>query len=174
MNSIFATGGATGENICRDSERLLDYDCVSAAGESLCNLLSRKNETTVYTQARLSTFGISSPSPCLNLVMAEMTLDASELTCGLTPVDELVHIPGVSNTVADSLSRMFSPSPLAFSGRTCSSMGLCASNSCFVSPAALAWPGCQALLVGTPWRCKHTVPAVRMCLLCGLERVSSE
>ena len=57
---------------------------------------------------------LSSPSPSLNLVMAEMALDASELTCGLTPVDQLVHIPGVSNTVADPLSRMFSPSPLAF------------------------------------------------------------
>ena len=50
----------------------------------------------------------------LNLVMAEMALDASELACGLTPVDQLVHIPGASNTVADPLSRMFSPSLLAF------------------------------------------------------------
>ena len=56
---------------------------------------------------------LSSPSPSLNLVMAEMALDASELTCGLTPADQLVHIPGVSNTVADPLSRMVSPSPLA-------------------------------------------------------------
>ena len=56
----------------------------------------------------------SSPSPCLNLVMAEMALDASELACGLIPVDQLVHIPGASNAVADPLSRMFSPSPLAF------------------------------------------------------------
>ena len=57
---------------------------------------------------------LSSPSPSLNLVMAEMALDASGLTCGLTLVDQLVHIPGVSNTVADPLSRMFSPSLLAF------------------------------------------------------------
>ena len=57
---------------------------------------------------------LSSPSPSLNLAMAEMALvDASELTCGLTPVNQLVHIPGVSNTVADPLSRMVSPSPLA-------------------------------------------------------------
>ena len=28
---------------------------------------------------------LSSPSPSLNLVMAEMALDASELTCGLAP-----------------------------------------------------------------------------------------
>ena len=56
----------------------------------------------------------SSPSPSLNLVMAELALDASGMVCGLTPVDQLVHIPGVSNTVADPLSRMFSPSPLAF------------------------------------------------------------
>ena len=55
-----------------------------------------------------------SPSPSLNLVMAEMALDASELACGLTPVDLLVHIPGVSNTVADPLSRMFSPFLFAF------------------------------------------------------------
>ena len=57
---------------------------------------------------------LSSPSPSLDLVMAEMALDASGMVCGLTPVDRLVHIPGVSNTVADPLSRMFSPSPLAF------------------------------------------------------------
>ena len=57
---------------------------------------------------------LSSPSPSLNLVMAELALDASGMVCGLTPVDQLVHIPGVSNTVADPLSRMFSPSPLAF------------------------------------------------------------
>ena len=57
---------------------------------------------------------LSSPSPSLNLVMAELALDASELPCGLTPVDVLVHIPGVSNTVADPLSRAYSPSPLAF------------------------------------------------------------
>ena len=57
---------------------------------------------------------LSSPSPSLNLAMAEMAPGASELTCGLTPVDHLFHIPGVSNTVADPLSRMFSPSPLAF------------------------------------------------------------
>ena len=47
-------------------------------------------------------------------MVAEMALDASGMTCGLTPVDQLVHIPGVSNTVADPLSRMFSSSPLAF------------------------------------------------------------
>ena len=57
---------------------------------------------------------LPSSSPSLNLVMADMALDASEVECGLTPVDQLVHIPGVNNTVADPLSRMFSPSPLAF------------------------------------------------------------
>ena len=57
---------------------------------------------------------LSSPSPSLHLAMAELFLDASELPCGLTPVDVLVHIPGVSNTVADPLSRAYSPSPLAF------------------------------------------------------------
>ena len=51
---------------------------------------------------------LSSPSPSLNLVMAELALDASESPCGLTPVDVLVHIPGVSNTVADPLSRAYS------------------------------------------------------------------
>ena len=56
---------------------------------------------------------LSSPSPSLNLVMAELALDASESPCGLTPVDVLVHIPGVNNTVADPLSRAYAPSPLA-------------------------------------------------------------
>ena len=52
---------------------------------------------------------LSSSSPGLNLIIAEIALDASSLPDGVTPVDQLVHIPGVSNIISDSLSRLYAP-----------------------------------------------------------------
>ena len=52
---------------------------------------------------------LASASPSLNLIVAEIALDVSALPDGIAPVDRLVHIPGISNTVADALSRVHAP-----------------------------------------------------------------
>ena len=51
---------------------------------------------------------LSTSSASLNLTVCEVALDSALSDCALT---NLTHIPGVSNTVADPLSRVFSPDP---------------------------------------------------------------
>ena len=51
---------------------------------------------------------LSTSLASLNLIVCEIALDAALSDCALTT---LTHIPGVSNTVADALSRVYSPDP---------------------------------------------------------------
>ena len=51
---------------------------------------------------------LSTSSSALNQVICELALDSSLAGFALK---ELCHIPGISNTVADALSRAFSPDP---------------------------------------------------------------
>ena len=51
---------------------------------------------------------LSTLSASLHLIVCEIALDTALADCALT---SLTHIPGVSNTVADVLSRVYSPDP---------------------------------------------------------------
>ena len=51
---------------------------------------------------------LSSSSASLNVIICEIALDSALADCALTGLD---HIPGISNTVSDALSRVHSPDP---------------------------------------------------------------
>ena len=51
---------------------------------------------------------LASRNPNLNLIAAELALDLSEL---VYDISMFTHIPGVTNTLADPLSRLWAPSP---------------------------------------------------------------
>ena len=54
---------------------------------------------------------LTSTSPALNIIARELALDA---VLGLYSIGLAVHIPGVSNTLPDDLSRMWAPKPHLF------------------------------------------------------------
>ena len=49
---------------------------------------------------------LAAKAPTLNMIVAELALDLSRLEYEL---DAVTHIPGVTNTVADALSRVSMP-----------------------------------------------------------------
>ena len=54
---------------------------------------------------------LTSPSQAMGVVAREVALDVA---AGNYQITELEHVPGVTNVVADALSRMWSPEPLPF------------------------------------------------------------
>ena len=54
---------------------------------------------------------MSSPSPALNAIARELALDS---VVGLYKVGFAAHVPGISNILADDLSRMWAPEPHPF------------------------------------------------------------
>ena len=77
-------------------------------------VVPRQAQVTVKSDSHGSLCAIhklSSSSPSMSMVLAELALDFAVCPESITA---LQHIPGVSNTLADPLSRLWAPEPAAF------------------------------------------------------------